>query len=259
VFSDFIDDNPTQVQVSLTESQRFGLSVGRLSIPFSSDESDEEIAQLCAESSHDLIIVRVSATRAGMLSSLQGLLERRVLQADTLEYYSWDLSDLPSEFGKSTEFETHASNQFETIRSLVEVSFSGYRNHYSENPQLARSATVEGYLEWIEVALQAETARMFLATKKGQLDPLGFVLADVNVQHRIAEVLLNAVDPAHRRQGVYQTCLIGAARAMRQIDSMTRLVISTQSSNTSVKAAWDQLGLRHWFDINTFHVMRTAT
>lgn len=259
MFSDFVDDKPTQVQISLTESQRFGMSVGRLSIPFSSVESDEEIAQFCAESSHDLIVVRVTAGRAGMLSSLQGLAERRVLQADTLEYFAWDLSNLPSESGESSDFETHASNQFETIRSLVEVSFGGYRNHYSENPQLARRATVEGYLEWVERAMQEETARMFTATKVGQFAPLGFVVADVNVQHRIAEVLLNAVDPAHRRQGVYQTCLIGAARAMREIDGMTKLVISTQSANTSVKAAWNQLTLRHWFDINTFHVMRTAT
>jgi ribosomal protein S18 acetylase RimI-like enzyme len=259
VFSDFVDDEPTQLQISLTESQRFGMSVGRLSVPFSSVESDDEIAQLCADSSYDLIIVRVSADRAGILSSLQGLVERSVLQADTLEYFAWDLSNLPSESGESLDFETHASNQFETIRSLVEVSFSGYRNHYSENPQLARSATVEGYLEWVERAMQAETSRMFLATKTGQLEPLGFIVADVNVQQHIAEVLLNGVDPAHRRQGVYQTCLIGAARALRQIDGMTKLVISTQSANTSVKAAWNQLGLRHWFDINTFHVMRTAT
>lgn len=259
MFSDFVDENPTQVLVSATESQRFGLSVGRLAIPFFSAKSDEEIAQLCAESSHDLIIVRVSASRAGLSTLLQELPKKSILQTDTLEYYSWDLSDLPPELDRPPEFETNASQQFGVVQSLVEVSFTGYQNHYSENPQLAQSATVEGYLEWVQVALQAKSARMFLTYKRGEPDPLGFVLADINAQHRIAEVLLNAVNPAHRRQGVYQTCMIDAARAMWQSDGVTRLVISTQSANTAVKAAWEQLGLCHWFSINTFHVMPTAT
>lgn len=257
VFSAYTSSNEPIVYESEVEAVRFGLSVGRLLVPLESRLTDRQISNLCGESAYDLVIVRASTRRTELFQTLVAEKNRSVLHADTLRYFSWALEHAEESGTKSTpHWVIDSPSSFDAIQVLVGDSFIGYRNHYSENPRLAESATLDGYLEWARTAMGLETSRTFVARDPESRRAIGFVLANLDTESQSAEILLNGVASEFRRRGVYRACILGAAQTMMQVDGVKRIVISTQSSNIPVIEAWRSLGLQPWFSINTFHVMR---
>ena len=257
VFSAYTSSNESIVYESEVETVRFGLSVGRLLVPLDSRLTDRQISNLCGESACDLVIVRASTRRTELFQTLVAEKNRRVLHADTLRYFSWALEHAEESGTKSTPpWVIDSTSSFEAVQVLVRDSFIGYRNHYSENPRLSESATLDGYLEWARTAMGSDTSRTFVARDPESGRAVGFVLANLDMESQSAEILLNGVTSEFRRRGVYRACIVGAAQTMMQVDGVKRIVISTQSSNIPVIEAWRSLGLQPWFSINTFHVMR---
>lgn len=255
VFTSYTFDGEVRVETSLTESARFGFSVGRLLVPLSSGLADCELAELCESSGCDLVIVRASTSRTGLAESLRVLGSRQVIHADKLEYFSWDLLRLDFRDSKLGKIGVTRTTDFSDIQDLVLESFSGYVNHYSANPRLSQNATLDGYLDWARNLMETVTSRTFVTMEPNRGAATGFVLAGIAVAEQTAEIFLNAVASKFRRQGIYRDCMIGAALTMKELDQIKQIVISTQSSNTAVLSAWRDLGLEPWFSVNTFHVM----
>jgi hypothetical protein len=151
------------------------------------------------------------------------------------------------------------TSSFEAVQVLVGDSFIGYRKHYSENPRLAESATLAGYLEWARTAMSSDMSRTFVAKDPESGRAIGFVLASLETESQSAELLLYGVASEFRWRVVYRACIVGAAQTMMQVEGVKRMVISTQSSNIPVIEAWRSLGIQPWFSLNTFHVMREGS
>lgn len=256
MFIDYTSNCEVSVEPSESETSRFGLSVGRLLVPLGCSLSDQELAQLCASSPAQLIIVRASASRLHLASALRAVEGRQVIHADMLEYFSWDLLKLGVVNMNLGRFEISQTSDYLKIAKLVREAFAHYRNHYSANSRLSRSSTVDGYLEWAKKLMESHHCRTFVANDPSIGSAIGFVLTHLFSKEQTAEVLLNAVASEFRRMGVFSDCMLGAAKTMQEFDNIKRIVISTQSTNTAALTSWRSLGLEPWFSINTFHVMR---
>lgn len=256
MFIDYTSNCEVRVEPSESETSRFGLSVGRLLVPLGCGLSDQELAQMCASSPAELIIVRASTSRIDLGNALRSVEGRQVIHADVLEYFSWDLLKHRVFNIKSGRFDISQTSNYPKIEKLVREAFVDYRNHYSANPRLSRSSTVEGYLEWAKKLMESDNCRTYIATEPSIGSAAGFVLTHLFSKDQTAEVLLNAVASEFRRMGVFSDCMVGAAKTMQEFDHVNRIVISTQSTNTAALTSWRSLGLEPWFSINTFHVMR---
>ena len=93
MISDFLG-KPADLKLrqSKIESDRFGISVARLSIPLDSEASDFDLARLCASSDSKLLIVRYSTLRIKLSELLSSIESRSAVHADTLVYFSKNIS-----------------------------------------------------------------------------------------------------------------------------------------------------------------------
>jgi hypothetical protein len=138
--------------------------------------------------------VRSSTRRTELSQTLVAEKNRRVLHADTLRYFSWALDHAEEGKTKSTPpWVIEFTSSFEAVQVLVGDSFIGYRNHYSENPRLAESATLDGYLEWARTAMSSDMSRTFVAKDPESGRAIGFVLASLETESQSAELLLYGV------------------------------------------------------------------
>jgi hypothetical protein len=236
---------------STLESRRFNLNIARLIVPLDDRTSDTELAQMCLESSFDLLIVRASATRNLLANALSKIASHRTIHADTLLYFQKSLSST------STSPQTQSmgllqASEHTAYQQLVRDVFPNYANHYSANPMLDQTLCLDGYVEWASSLLTRDTGRIFVSrTSSGQLASFIAIQGEENT----AEIILNGTAPGSQGSGVYSDLLAFTCSELGKM-GFTEINTSTQSSNDKVIRTWARNGFNYVTAINTFHVIR---
>ena len=238
---------------SRVESDRFGIDVARLNIPIDSPASDIQIAQICDESSADLLILRYPSTRNRLAQSLAELSKTQAFQADTLVYFSKDL-DPKTENSKTNnklKFSIANVDHKFSIEALSQTIFQNYPNHYRSNDRIESQAIVDGYVEWALSGL-TDSAKLTVMIETPDSKKIGFAL--VSFDGNGAEIELNGIHPEFQSQGAY-SALLQMLMGYLANQKVEKLSISTQIQNTRVIRVWIKSGFNLDFSLNTFHIM----
>jgi ribosomal protein S18 acetylase RimI-like enzyme len=248
MITDFLTAETPKLRFSPAESARFGMSVARLLVPLKEHPSASQLEEMINGSAADLVILRCESQARELNEWLAGLNEWRCLHADTLVYFSRELSDLDTD---RQEITGDIVNR-DQLQLLARRTFATYRNHYSSNSRIPESAVQEGYSEWLHALLSDPAARTFVTAEDGEY--LSFVLTYELATIRSAEIVLNGTHPDHESHGHYSRLVARALRSFKSTGA-EKVWISTQASNRRVIRAWIRLGFNFEHAINTYHLM----
>jgi ribosomal protein S18 acetylase RimI-like enzyme len=238
---------------SQVESNRFGINVSRLNVPLESPSSDIQIAQICSDSSADLLILRYPSARISLSQRLAELSKKYAFQADTLVYFSKNLDSKTEHYQPvdGLKFSVASAGDKSSIQALSQEIFQDYPNHYRSNRHIEPRLILEGYVEWALSGLE-DSAKLTLIVATPDSKMIGFAL--VSFDDDEAEIELNGVHPDFQSRGVYSALLqVVIGRLVDQ--KIKKLSISTQVQNTRVIRAWVKAGFNLDFSLNTFHVI----
>ena len=242
------------VRHSPLETDRFGCTIDRITI--GPGLVDDGLLAVIQELSADVIIVRYDAARL----EVPGVLARSpraLLPAGALTY--WDKavsSDDERPSPSNLDVRSAEALDLETVsmlvRDIVRASFSDYRNHYTANPLLDRSAALAGYEDWAVRTLADDPGNVLVMMQAGE--PIGFATLETGADAGHLEILLAGMAPAAQGKGLYGTLLDGCV-GVALARGAQRLVISTQVHNVRVQRAWARHGLRPFAAIETVHLV----
>ncbi len=255
MISDFTQDSgELHLNNSRIESDRFGLSVARLNIPFSHEASDQQVVEICQEGRTDLLILRYPTTRVRLAQKLAEIEEKVVYQADTLVYFAKDISLSNSKIEPSHDWQirqAQSSDSAELVQ-LAQIIFEEYPSHYRANELLGSDAIRAGYAQWAQVGFQ-DSKKLTVLVESHDAKVIGFAL--ISFDGDIAEIELNGIHPDVQGRGVYGSLLswLSSHLATRGIK---KLCISTQIQNERVIRAWIRAGFNLEFSLNTVHLMQ---
>ena len=253
MYSDFWSTGDSRPVISVSESSRFGRTVSRFNLGYNSKFTDDEIMSICSLDDSDLMVLRAPSTRFELGDHLSRIRNRRVFQADTLVYFSLDVSKFESQF-KTTKSEIElrlgAPTDESQLEDLIKQSFEGYLNHYSANIEITSEQMLNGYIEWANSLSTANNH--FVYVRKSTKDYLdGFLV--IEFQDREIELVIGGTHPSARRTGSYSQLWNYALFDIGKVN-VDFIRTSTQVSNTNVINSWLKSGFTYSGSINTFHL-----
>lgn len=251
----FTNNRPPLIEESAIESLRFGMTIGRLLIPFGSSISEKEVAMLCSESSFKLVFVRAHSSRNLLAESLSSLPAHRSLHADSLLYFRKSLHGMNSSSTANPAVSSMGplrESEHQAYLNLVRETFVSYVNHYSANSLLPKHLALEGYVEWASTLLINKQGHIFVARNE-QEQLLSF--AAIQSDGPTGEIILNGTSPSAQGLGIYPTLLGYICSELCGL-GIDELVTSTQSSNSNIVKVWINSGFNYLAAINTFHVIK---
>ena len=239
---------------SASESGRFGLHVGRLTVPpdVSADHALEAARDAVRAERFALIIVRLPQPMG-----VRGLDGIEVIDAGCAVTYGAEVDPL-----RALSRAAGAGHVLRRIErwgareaAIVEEIFAGYRNHVAANPRLDASLVPAGYADWSARHVDSRVSGdcYLLGDAEGRDVAFAAVAPDADT----LVIDLAGVLPAHRGCGVYQVLLdlIEDEAATR---GLKRISISTQVETVVAIRAWERRGwtetAREW----TLHLMRSS-
>lgn len=241
--------SPPLVNFSEVESRRFDLDVYRGRIV---EGEERRLVDEILNARADLVVLRTPCEQ-----DVPGRLERYGLPlkvCDTLVYYEVPLA----RFAPATlrnfdldfvEYEPAADPEMD---ALVAEVFSGYRNHYSTNPLLAKDL-VPGYQEWTRgFARGREAGKVAWIVRRGG-EAIAF--ATCSRAGLEAEGVLYGVRAAHSGGGVYGD-LIRFTQGYFKDLGCTSMKVSTQVSNFGVQKVWVREG---FFMTSAYYTLHLTT
>lgn len=242
---------------SAAESERFGLSMGRVVVGTDSEDGAALRAELratVAAALERLLVVRYPAAMMGLGAELIAT-GRDVLPADVLTYWECPasmLAEVPAD-AEPTLSVAPADVDEESREALATVltdSFRGYGNHYTANPMLDPDLALQGYLEWAMGAFGTNPHNVILL-RHGD-DVVGAATVIDGSDH--LEIELAGLTGKSQGQGWYRVLLAGIGQeALRR--GSDRVIISTQVSNIRVQRAWLRAGMKLFAAVATAHAM----
>jgi hypothetical protein len=248
------------------ESERFGLSVGRVVVGQQADEA-AAAAQLtallddAAQERHELLIVRWPTHLVTLGAAAAGS-RRAIIPADVLMYWETPASALRpdlaalAEHGLRTAVPVEADDASRVaLERVVRDSFRDYGNHYTANPRLDRDLALAGYLDWATRSLAEDPQDVVLLLHDGRA--VGVATLAVGAGGRDLEILLAGLTGDTQGQGWYHH-LLGGIGEQARARGCERIIISTQAHNLRVQRAWARAGLRPFGAVTTVHAMRRA-
>jgi len=254
MISDFLGKSADlNLRQSKIESDRFGISVARMSVSMNCPATDLEIARVCKESSADLLILRFPSSRTQLASELAEISNKIAFQADTLVYFSKDLKSLVERRSTSENWKLVAANVDDELRviDLARVVFRDYPNHYQSNRALDSKLILEGYIEWASKGLN-DPEKLTVVIEDQNSNAIAFAI--VTFGEEGAEIELNGVHPDFQNRGIYSV-LLELLMAKLASQKVEKLSISTQIQNTRVIRAWIKAGFNLDFSLNTYHLI----
>lgn len=254
MISDFLEkSSDLNLRQSKIESDRFGISVARMSIPINCPAPDVEIARVCKESSANLLILRFPSSRIQLARELAEIPNKVAFQADTLVYFSKKLTSIVDRrnTSKNLKLVIASSNDEARVIDLARVVFRDYPNHYQSNPSLDSKLILEGYIEWTTNGLN-DPEKLTVIIEDQNSNAIAFAL--VAFVKEGAEIELNGVHPDFQNQGIY-SALLELLMAQLANQKIEKLSISTQIQNTRVIRAWIKAGFSLDFSLNTYHLI----
>lgn len=239
------------LEVSQADSDRFGLIIVRGQL----DADYPDHARLGHEIAHAMADIAIVRVPAGDTLLVHSVLELGMvpLHADTLVYYERaldrSLRDVPLPAGLSIELA--GVDDKPAVAEIARKGFGAYRSHYHANLLLDPRQIADGYAQWATGCVSAEVAGHETWVARLREEIVGFVTC--RLDDDVAEILLNAVDPAHRGQGVYGSLLRHLLRHCAH-RGLRKLEISTQVWNYTVQRAWSREGLLLTRAYDTYHI-----
>lgn len=172
---------------------------------------------------------------------------------DTLLLLARDLRvpALPVPEGNSPiRVRTGAAHDTDDVVRVAGRAFRDYDGHYHADPRLDRAACDALYEDWARRSLTVPGIAD--AVLVAEIDGTVAGFSTVSVTGTDAHGHLDAVDPDHRRRGVYRS--LSVARLRWSLDQgCTRTTVSTQVTNRGAQAGMASLGFRPVSSSYTMH------
>jgi GNAT superfamily N-acetyltransferase len=231
------------------ESDRFGLNIYR----GATDHLDiEAIKTSILQNLIDVAIFRLPAEKTNTLHFL-GKLGFPYIVADTLVYYSTDLEQYnTTDFrNKDLVFCPVGALEQDILKSLVDIIFKNYTNHYASNPYFEENAIRAGYKEWVLGYINAKEKLVWFVKRGAEI--IGFAACSFDTVKSEFEGVLYGVLPSHSGGGVY-TDIIKFTKNFAKEEGFKTMLVSTQIQNYAVQKVWGREGFSIKNAYTTIHI-----
>jgi GNAT superfamily N-acetyltransferase len=239
------------VAFSAIDTERFGARIARE--PQATAEGFPAALRTCREQRIAMLIVRCAGEDLRAAQAIEAAGGRLM---DTLVYWRRDL-EKPRPAPSPGVVRPLRPGDLDAVRGVSAASFRGYFGHYHADARLDRAKADEAYASWAERSCvdPAAATRVLVAEHDGRV--VGFLtLLERGAEEQ--EIILNAVDPAFQRHGLYRELLL-ASMASARADGARWLSVSTQLVNIGVQKAWARAGFELASSHYTFHLWFDAT
>jgi hypothetical protein len=232
---------------SAFESERFGVSVDRVTVSASAGTPLSEVLAAIERSDAEVVVLRYPAREVAWFAAV-ATGARTALLADSLVYWSLPVGkgQRPAPLAGFTAG-VEKGIEDDLVDDLVGDIFGDYGNHYCANPLFDRSLALAGYQEWARRSISDTGAVVLRGPDRRVL-----ALATVDDAGSWTEIELAGVVPAEQGRGRYGHLLA----AIEDASTSNRLVISTQGHNTGVQRAWARYGFEPVHTLLTVHLVR---
>lgn len=235
------------VSLSAIDRERFGIVTAR--DPEFTAATLPAALRFCRENGVQMLVARCAAADLPAAQAMEAAGGRLM---DVLVYYARALDrPLPDE-RPQTPVRLLRPEDAPGVGRVAAASFRGYLGHYHADPRLDRAKCDEVYLSWAERSCVDPS----VASKVLVAEHAGEVAGFLTLLRRGAEeqeIVLNGVDPALQRHGIYRALVLAALREA-QGDGARRLVVSTQLINLAPQKTWTRLGFEPAHAHYTFHL-----
>lgn len=235
------------VHLSPIDGECFGISVARA--PVVALDTLPAVNDFCGENSIALLIARCPASELRVAQTME---RDGFSLMDTLVYYSRDLvkAPIPSDLGKVLIRPIQPGEEDGVKRVAVE-SFRGYFGHYHADDRLDRKQCDEVYTSWaVRSCTSGDVAdEVLVADLGGRI--VGFATLRLDSPQE-GEGVLFGVAPSAQGHGIYRSFMIGGMDWCLS-KGATRMVVSTQITNTAVQKVWARVGFEPSHACYTFH------
>lgn len=241
--------------LSKSESERFGISVGRITV-----ESVDGL-RLAEHSVRDgvfaLVIVRVLAQTVWSAGP-----DVEIVDCGISVTYEGrvDACNVTAAAGRGTVALRRIERWGPAETKLVEQIFAGYRNHVAMNPRLDASQVAAGYADWSARHVDGRVPGDCYVLEErrptnGRREPLAFAAVAPDRDGLVID--LAGVLPAHRGRGTYQL-LLDTVEDVAFERGNDRVRIATQAGNRAAVRSWKRRGWKQVAEERTLHVMRSG-
>ncbi|MDM1527402.1 MaoC family dehydratase N-terminal domain-containing protein [Myroides odoratimimus] len=229
------------------ESKRFNMNIVRGN---AEKINIKEIQKSIYNNLTDVMFLRIPSIQSFEINELSKL-GFEYFQTDTLVYYivDFDKYEIKALRNAELEFVKAKNSDRGLLRTMVEVIFSGYTNHYFSNPYLPKEDILEGYIEWVVNFIDDDTKEVFLVYREGE----AIAFATCSLDNGIAEGVLYGVMPNSSGGGVYSDIIRFTQKYY--FDKGVKLMkVSTQVQNYAVQKVWSREGFYMNESFSTIHI-----
>lgn len=240
--------------LSPIDRERFGVVTARE--PSFTAAAVPELVRFCETHRVEMLVARCPAEDLAAAQAMEAAGGRLM---DTLVYWARALDrPFPEERPPAAVRPLRAGDAPEVAR-VAAGAFRGYFGHYHADPRLDRAKADAVYVSWAERSCLDPSAasKVLVAEHEGRV--AGFLTLLPRGDDEL-EIILNGVDPALQRHGIYRGLVLAAMHEARA-DGKRSLVVSTQLINLGVQKTWARLGFELSRSYHTFHLWfdRAAT
>ncbi len=249
-YRDYFDEREVTFVPSKFESERFGVSVARVTLTNWKEHSEAFFMEL-SSTNVDVVVLRIK-DQAASFKELNN--EFTAIPAGELTY--WSSGFEPNFFTPSPLIRyLPASENLQDFLSIISDSFQNYKNHYTYNPLFVGHSARDAYVEWSRRRAICTEDDKFAGVLKLNDVPVGAV-SGVRAGDDL-EIELAGIHSSFQGRGLYAH-LIGEFWESIETLPNSRLVISTQVENLKVQSAWKKLNLTKEFGVHTIHIVRSS-
>ncbi len=233
--------------LSAIDTERFGIVTARA--PHVTEENLEATLRFCRENRVQMLIARCPCAQ---LLTAQAMESAGARLMDTLVYWVRPLAAPLPEVPALPVVRPMAPGEASEVTRVAAACFRSYFGHYHADARLDRAACDATYASWAERSCTEPSVASTVLVAEHEGRVAGFLtLLERGAQEQ--EIMLNGVDPALQRQGLYRA-LVVAALHRAHADGAVRVSVSTQLANNAVQKTWARLGFEPLGAEYTFHL-----
>lgn len=233
------------VALSALDEERFGIRTARGTV---TGRSLQDALAFCRQQHVGLFIARIATGAPQLVHAMEA---EGFLLMDTLVHYTRDLHrPIPEDRGPSA-IRPLRPVDIDAIVGVAAEAFRGYRGHYHADPRLDRTLADEVYIDWARRSCESRDVadEVLVADLDDRI--AGFMSVRLNEPEE-GEGFLSGVAPFAQGRGVFASLTHHAMRWCTG-KGATRMVFSTQVTNTIVQRVWARAGFWLSGSFYTFH------
>jgi ribosomal protein S18 acetylase RimI-like enzyme len=235
------------VSLSAIDKERFGIVTAR--DPHVVVATLPDVLRFCRDNRVQMLVARCPSDDLPAAQAIEGAGGRLM---DALVYYVRDLERPFPEEKPGAPVRPLRPDDGPGVSRVAAESFRNYIGHYHADPLLERAKCDEVYVSWAERSCVDRAVASTVLVVEESARIAGFLtLLERSPEEQ--EIILNGVDPALQRRGIYRA-LVRAAMSHAQRSGARRLTVSTQLINTVVQKTWTKLGFEPLRSYYTFHL-----